>query len=278
MSLQRWAALKLLRMIRDQGDICLEPRTSDPANPIDGQIWARTDLAEPNVLRYYRGGAVRKIGDGLLATAVREAANGVAGLDGSMLVPVAQLGTGGADATKYLRGDRMWVDPFVYRQIASSAAITNTTTETAFDKFPTIAANGLVGSSVLRARGYQRVSTGLLAGTLTCQLRYGGIAGVVLWTMPLAVTLVPLQIDKILQFDVSVLVRSAGASGTCRAWGSVTYRVAAGSDIGLVQVAGSVMDVIIDTTAAKDLVWTVQFSVADAANTSTLEGYTVEAW
>jgi len=41
-------------------------------------------------------------------------ASGYASLDSSVLVPTAQLGTGTADSTKYLRGDRTWQFTDVY--------------------------------------------------------------------------------------------------------------------------------------------------------------------
>jgi hypothetical protein len=41
----------------------------------------------------------------------RGVANGVAMLDGSILVPTAQLGGGVASGTTYLRGDRTWATP-----------------------------------------------------------------------------------------------------------------------------------------------------------------------
>ena len=38
----------------------------------------------------------------------KDATSGYAGLDGTTLVPAAELGTGTPDATKVLRGDRTW--------------------------------------------------------------------------------------------------------------------------------------------------------------------------
>ncbi len=43
-----------------------------------------------------------------VALGQKAAANGIATLDGSTLVPTAQMGSGVADATKFLRGDRSW--------------------------------------------------------------------------------------------------------------------------------------------------------------------------
>lgn len=51
--------------------------------------------------------------DGAIAQlkAEKGVANGYAALDSGILVPVAQLGTGVADNTKFLRGDRVWAVP-----------------------------------------------------------------------------------------------------------------------------------------------------------------------
>lgn len=43
-----------------------------------------------------------------LTTTLRGAENGVAELDASQLIPTSQLGTGTADATTILYGDRTW--------------------------------------------------------------------------------------------------------------------------------------------------------------------------
>src|SRR3990167_8886064 len=80
--------------------LTLVPSVSRPAGIPDSSLWMGTD----EEIRIKSGAS-----DYSLEKIIRKgAASGYASLDGSILVPVAQLGTGTADATKFLRGDRTW--------------------------------------------------------------------------------------------------------------------------------------------------------------------------
>lgn len=154
--------------------------------------------------------------------------------------------------------------------ISSSTAVTDTTSETAFDQAVTVPANLLSAGAVLRIRGKVRVTSGNGTDTLTLRLRIGGLTGVLLATAP--------------AFDVTngggdlgvldsvVTVREIGASGSITA--------ASGAGLGVPgtatwRVDGTVGAQSIDTTAAKDVVVTAQWSAASASNSCLLEDLTV---
>jgi hypothetical protein len=75
-------------------------------------------------------------------TANKNAASGYAGLDGSTLLATAQHGTGTANSTTFLRGDRTWATPTVQPTVTVSTKTTTYTTTTTDDVILADAAGG----------------------------------------------------------------------------------------------------------------------------------------
>lgn len=115
-----------------------------PSAPVTS-VFGRTGIVVANTGDYTAAQV------GALATADRGAAGGVASLDGSTLVPVAQLGSGTAGGTNWLRGDRSWAAPTA-SQVGAISSGTLTTN----------------GDSMYYALGaYQRLAIGSTGQRLT---------------------------------------------------------------------------------------------------------------
>lgn len=148
--------------------------------------------------------------------------------------------------------------------VAASAAVSNTATETAFDKTITIPANLLSVGAVLRISGRVRVTSGNSTNTLTLKLKVG--SQVILTTAAVDVTDGGGDIGV---FSAEVTVRTIGASGTLTASGS--------SGLGVIGTATMRVDGLAaasftaDTTAALVISATATWSVASASNSCQLE-------
>jgi hypothetical protein len=75
-------------------------------------------------------------------TANKGAASGYASLDGSTLIPTAQHGSGTANSTTFLRGDRTWATPTAQPTVTVSTKSTTYTSTTTDDVLLADAAGG----------------------------------------------------------------------------------------------------------------------------------------
>lgn len=160
----------------------------------------------------------------------------------------------------------------------AGAAYANSTTATDVSPAPqfTLPANFLQIGSALRFEAFGVLST---TGTPTMNLGiyYGGVAGVALATTGAitqgsGVTNVPWRVSLL------TLVRSIGASGTAMSHGNTYF----GSSVSALSAevpmpATALATVSIDTTAAKVLSLGATWGTANASNTLTLHGFTVES-
>lgn len=155
--------------------------------------------------------------------------------------------------------------------VASSTAISNTATETAFDQSVSVPAGRIqTAGTVLKIRAKVRVTSGTSTDTLTLRARLDTTAGVLLGATP-AVDVTNAGGDLGV-LDLTATIRTVGASGTLVADGlggiSPGAAVATG---GNVQVTGTAGTVAIDTTAAHSLVITAQWSAASSSDSCVLE-------
>lgn len=154
---------------------------------------------------------------------------------------------------------------------ASSTAITNTATETAFSVSIPIPANRLLAvGAVLKIRAKARVTVGNANDTLQLKCRLDSAAGVVLGQTP-AVDVTNAGGDLAV-LDLAATLRTTGASGTlvCDGFGGISPGQAVATG-GNVQTTGTAGTVAIDTTVAHTLVITATWSAASASNSVVLE-------
>ena len=157
--------------------------------------------------------------------------------------------------------------------VASSTAITNTASETAFDQSIAIPAGRIQSAGVvLKLRAKVRVTSGNASDTLQLRARLDTTAGVLLGQTP-AVNVTDAGGDLGV-LDLTMTLRTVGASGTLVADGiagiSPGQAVATG---GNVQTTGTAGTVAIDTTVAHNLVITATWSGASTSNSCVLEDF-----
>lgn len=157
----------------------------------------------------------------------------------------------------------------------TSSAVTNTSTETAFDQSVSIPAGRIqVVGTVLKIRAKVRQTGGNANDTLRLKCRLDTITGVTLGQTP-AVDVTNAGGDLGV-LDLVVTLRAVGASGTMMVDGfggiSPGQAVATG---GNVQTTGTAGTIAIDTTAGHTIVITATWSAADAANSCVLEDLVV---
>lgn len=153
----------------------------------------------------------------------------------------------------------------LYAQVAASAAVTNTTTETNFDKTYSIPAGKLKAGDILRIRAQVIATATNATDTLTVRLKLGS-------TTIVATSAVDVANNDIAVLDVTIILRTVGASGTMVAFGFVSLGVpgtATGRAVNLASTA-------VDTTAALVAAVSAEWSVANAGNSCRLDGFTVE--
>lgn len=159
----------------------------------------------------------------------------------------------------------------LYAATAASTAISNTASETAFDKYYTIPANMLQVGSLLRIR-YQGIQTAQNStNTLALKLYLGGLTGTALQSIAAAQG----AQNNIFAGEAYVAIRTIGASGTFVAWGQYTaVPAASASATNVVSITASTT---IDTTASQDIKVSATWSAASSSNSVRLDYLSVEA-
>jgi hypothetical protein len=157
-----------------------------------------------------------------------------------------------------------------YTNTAASTAVSNTTTETLFDKSYSLPANTLKAGTLVRIR-YQGIATATNStDTLAIKLYIGGLSGTVL----ISHAATDVANNDVFSGEMSLICRTAGASGTIV--GAGTYKsvpAAAGTATYKDAILASTT---IDTTAAQVIGVSAQWSVASASNSCRLDFLSVE--
>lgn len=153
----------------------------------------------------------------------------------------------------------------VYSAEAASTAVTNTTTETKFDKSVTLPANTLKVGDVIKVRAQVIATSTNSTDTLDIQLRLNT-------TDVIATGAVDVANNDIAIIDFELVIRTVGASGTYVGAGYVSLG-AAGTVTAKAQFKASTA---IDTTAAQEVNVSATWSVASASNSCRLDILNVE--
>lgn len=147
---------------------------------------------------------------------------------------------------------------------SNSSAVTNTTTETAFDQKVTIPANLLTAGSVIRIKAKVAATATNSTDTLQILCHLNTTAGVTLATS----SAVDVADNDLLVLDIAATIRVAGASGTMTVGGMSVVKTTA-------KAVGTVSTIAIDTTTSNDIVISGVWSVANAGNSCRLEDLSV---
>lgn len=148
----------------------------------------------------------------------------------------------------------------VSASVAASAAVSNTTTETAFDKTVPIPADTLQPGDAIRVRAQAIATATNSTDTLDLQLRLGT-------TDILATGAVDVANGDIGYIDADIVIRTIGASGTMVAAGVVALGVP-----GTVTAKPKLMaSTALDTTAAISVNISATWSAANAGNSVRLD-------
>ena len=199
------------------------------------------DATNKNVTLSTGGGANKILGLTAMATA-----------DTDAVVPVKLFAT----------GDQV---PLRFASVAASTAVTNTTTETAFDKSHTIPANTLQPGDVLKIRGQVIAPATNSTDTLTLKLKIGS-------TVIAQTAAVDVANNDLGYFDATVIVRTNGASGTIVGAGEQ----ALGTPGTVTSKPFCLASTALDTTVDQLLAVTATWSVANAGDSCRLDLLTVE--
>jgi predicted RecA/RadA family phage recombinase len=156
----------------------------------------------------------------------------------------------------------------LYASVAASTAHANSTTETLLDKNFSIPAGTLKAGDILKIRACGIATATNSTDTLTAVLYLGGLAGIALATTGA----VDVANNDVFFFDVTVVVRTAGASGTLVATGVQALGVP-GTVTAKPFLLGSTT---VDTTAALVVGVGADWSVANSGNSCRLDVLTVE--
>lgn len=170
-----------------------------------------------------------------------------------------------------------WVE-LIHKMVGDGTAIANTTTETIIFPNVTIPANYLEDGRVLRVHAAGKLST-TGTPTITFALRWGGVSGTILATTE-AITMGSGVTNVNWELDLTIQVRTNGATGTLLAMGSVKIHTATGTvaqNIFGVSGYDAPAAVTVDLTADTALSLTADWSAAGASNTLTGMIYTIEA-
>lgn len=157
-----------------------------------------------------------------------------------------------------------------YSNGAASSAISNTTTETAFDTSYTFPKNSLDAGQVIKIK-WQGIATSTNStDTLAIKVYIGGITGTLLFTH--AAT--DVANNNVFMGEYELIVRTVGASGTVVGFGT-------GKSVPAAEGTATYKDDIlasttINTTAVQQVAVSATWSVASASNSVRLDFLTVE--
>jgi len=154
--------------------------------------------------------------------------------------------------------------PLLYSQVADSGAISNTLAETAFNKTFTIPGNTLRPGDIIRIRASGVYSTGVVAPNLTLRARIGAQG-----TNATTIAALAGQAGDNWRIEADTFVRTIGAAGNLEgAGGFVSILTASGTGSPSNTVSDTTNNLVVDVTAT--------WSVADAADTITMQTLLVE--
>lgn len=140
--------------------------------------------------------------------------------------------------------------------IVTSETVANTTTETTVHT-ATLPAGSLIAGKVYEVKGYGKASTFNAASTLTIRVKINGTVLATLDSTP------GIAANEPMHFNTAFTIRTIGATGTISAHGVI----AVGSDSGHTNTSS----VVVDTTAINEVTLTMQWDIANAGNTATLD-------
>jgi len=156
-------------------------------------------------------------------------------------------------------------DELLYDNVAASAAVTNTTTETDFDKSYSIPANTLKAGDVIRVTAQVIATATNSTDTLAIKLKLGSTVLATSGALDVAN-------DDICVVAATIVIRTAGASGTLVACGFITIGVEGTSTVKAFKLASTA----VDTTVAQVLKASATWSVANAGNSCRLDVLAIE--
>jgi len=156
-------------------------------------------------------------------------------------------------------------DPLRYASVAASAAVSNTTTETAFDKSHTIKANTFKVGDVLRVRAQVIATATNGTDTLNLKLKIGS-------TVIAATGAIDVANNDIGYIDALIVVRTIGASGTMVATGVQGL----GAEGTVTAKPFKLASAALDTTADQTITVSATWSVASSSDSCRLDVLAVE--
>lgn len=166
---------------------------------------------------------------------------------------------------------RQYVNP------SPSNVVVSTNAETAFDVFPTIAANSLKVGTVIDYQCYGIYGTALIAPSITCRARLGGLGGSLLFTTGGMGSLIG-SLSNIGWLSWGrFVVRAIGAAGSVEAQGFSSWALGLLGTQG-VHLVNSGVIAGLDTTVDQPLVMTIQFNTSSAQNFAQIRSLTYDIW
>jgi hypothetical protein len=185
----------------------------------------------------------------------------------------------GLDKDRYLtlptgiKAPELWIGPSgaevrtgrAYTNTTASAAVTNTITETLFDKSYSIPANTLQPGTLIRIR-YQGIATATNGtDTLAIKLYIGGLGGAAL----IAHAATDVANNDVFQGEYELIVRTIGATGTMVGCG--TFKSVPAAEGTATYKDDILPSTAIDTTVAKVIGVSATWSAANAGNSCRLD-------
>lgn len=156
-------------------------------------------------------------------------------------------------------------DGVFYTNTAASTAVSNTTTETLFDKYATIPARTLRAGNLIKIR-YQGIATSTNStDTLAIKLYIGGLTGTAL----ISHAATDVANNDVFQGEYELIIRTIGSSGTMVGCG--TYKSVPAAEGTATYKDDILASTTIDTTASKVIGVSATWSVASASNSCRLD-------